>query len=224
MRRVRPLYLTIFIVSIGAVAFVADFLMTTLEGDGHAQTVEVADLPAKVQDRAPGAESLEVRSVTQPPQAVRAPSAALPAIETANTEPQPSPNPGRSLWSYKGSVLQLERAGRSRRFSYADNREGSTVKSGELLFEGVREGPVISGQALAHSQNCPPMAYPVKGSVNAEETIIRLRGKQPRRDEQCNVVGYFDAELVFSAMQYRIIRAQNESRNSWQAMQIDADK
>ncbi len=143
-------------------------------------------------------------------------SAALPAVRIAKTEPQSSQHGGSNLWSDNGSVLQLESAGRIRRFYYAGNRKGSTAKTGEMLFEGAREGPVISGQAFAFSENCPPIAYLVKGGVNAEETIIKARGKQPRRDDQCNVVGQFDAELVFS-LQSRVLRAKNYSvPNGWQ--------
>jgi len=217
MRRARALYLIIFIVSIGALAFLAHFAMTTLEDEGAAQSVEVADLPAKIEDRAPRPVSLELSSVTPAVPPAKASSVALPAIRTAKAGPQSAQNAANNLWSYNGSVLQLESAGHIRRFYYAGNRPGPAAKAGEMLFEGVREGPIISGQAFAFSENCPPVAYQVKGTVNADETVIKLRGKQPRRNDRCNAGGHFDAELILSSIQYRVIRAKNDSApDGWQ--------
>jgi hypothetical protein len=217
MLRARALYIVLFIVSIGALAFLAHFAPAALDREGAAQSVEAADLPAKIEDRAPRPVLLELRAVAPAVPPAKASSAALPAIRAAEAGPQSAQHAGSNLWSYNGSVLQRESAGRIRRFYYAGNREGSAAKSGELLFEGVREGPVISGQAFAFSENCPPLAYQVKGSVNADETIVKLRGKQPRRDDRCNASGLFDAELILSSIQYRVIRAKNDSApDGWQ--------
>jgi len=218
MRRASALCFTVlmvFMVFIGAIVLRENLSMTTPEGDVDRQTAEAGDLPAKIQDRAPGAVSVELH--------LAAPTAlvASPLAEIPSSEPQFSQTARASLWSYNGSILQLERAGRIQRFHYGEHRQGSAGKSGDLLFEGVREGPVVSGQAFAFAENCPPLAYPMKGSVNADETSIQMRGKQPRRDGQCNIVGHFDAELRFTAIQYRIMRAQIPARNGWQPAQID---
>jgi hypothetical protein len=180
MRRASALGFIVLIVFISAIVLRKYYSMTPPEGDADRQIAEIGDLPAKIQDRAPGALSDELRPAAPTAPAVKAspaklPSAPSPVEEIPDSEPQFSLTAGGNLWSCNGSILQLERAGRIQRFYYADDRQGSVEKSGDLLFEGVREGSVVSGQAFAFAENCRPIAYPMKGSVNADETSIQMR-------------------------------------------------
>jgi hypothetical protein len=102
-----------------------------------------------------------------------------------------------NLWSHDGSILRLEVVGRARRFYYVDPHGGVTAKSGDIAFEGVREGPTYSGRAFQFTENCPPLAYRVKGSISVDEATLKIAGRKPRRDTQCHTVSYSDDELVF---------------------------
>jgi hypothetical protein len=101
------------------------------------------------------------------------------------------------LWNNDGSLARLEAIGRTRRFYYTEPDQGSPAKPGTIVFEGVREGPTFSGRAFSFSADCAPLAYPVKGSVNRDETAVKLRGRKPLRDGACKIVGYGDQELNF---------------------------
>ena len=138
MRRASALCFTVLMVFIGAIVLRENLSMTTPEGDVDRQTAEAGDLPAKIQDRAPGAVSVELH--------LAAPTAlvASPLAEIPSSEPQFSQTARASLWSYNGSILQLERAGRIQRFHYGEHRQGSAGKSGEKVrltqsHSGARE-------------------------------------------------------------------------------------
>ena len=103
-----------------------------------------------------------------------------------------------SLWNHDGSIVRLEAVGRARRFYYVEPRAGLSARSGDIAFEGVREGPAYSGRAFQFSENCAPLAYQAKGSVSPDESYVKMGGYKPRRDGQCNIVSYVDEELVFS--------------------------
>lgn len=103
-----------------------------------------------------------------------------------------------TLWNHDGSTVRLEATGRGRRLYYVSLAPGAPAKAGDEAFEGVREGPVFSGLAFSFSENCPPDSYPVRGSVSADESVIKMHGKRPRRDAQCSVSGYGDDELTFT--------------------------
>lgn len=104
-----------------------------------------------------------------------------------------------SLWNHNGSVLRLQAVGRSRRFYYVEPGAGLPAKSGDMVFEGVREGLTYSGRSFHFSEKCTPIAYHVKGSVSPDETTVKMRGRRPRSDAQCHIVSYVDEELVFNA-------------------------
>jgi hypothetical protein len=112
-----------------------------------------------------------------------------------------------SLWNHDGSIVRLEAVGRARRFYYVEPRAGLSARSGEIAFEGVREGPAYSGRAFQFSENCAPLAYQVKGSVSPDESSVKMAGYKPRRDAQCNIVGYVDEELGFNLTDSLLCRA-----------------
>ncbi len=157
---------------------------------GRATGVAPADpaQTAKIQDRATAAEA--------PAQPLR-PRGARTQQASLGVSPEATEGQG-SLWTYAGSYLRLEAVGRSRRFYFAGLRRGLLAKDGDVAFDGVREGPAFSGRAFLFTENCAPIPYAVRGSISTDETTIRLRGKEPRRDARCNVVSSVDSELVFT--------------------------
>jgi hypothetical protein len=103
-----------------------------------------------------------------------------------------------SMWNHDGSIVGLDAVGRTRRFFYVEVRGGFPAKSGDIAFEGVREGPTFSGRAFQFTEKCAPLAYLVKGSMSADEFAVKMEGRKPQRDSQCRIVGYVNEELVFS--------------------------
>jgi hypothetical protein len=116
MRRASALCFIVLMVFLGAIVLRQSRSMTTPEGDAGRQTGEAGDLPAKIQDRAPGAVSVELHPAAPAAAAVKASAAILPPVasplaEIPGREPQFSQTARAGLWSYNGSILQLEREG-----------------------------------------------------------------------------------------------------------------
>jgi hypothetical protein len=103
-----------------------------------------------------------------------------------------------SYWEHNGSIVNLQDKGNGRWFYYHTPRSGLAVQSGTLLFEGRKDGSTYAGTAYVFSPTCGKSGYPVKGVVSRDQTSIRLYGKAPRRDSNCNVTGYRNDELVFT--------------------------
>jgi hypothetical protein len=101
-------------------------------------------------------------------------------------------------WNYGGSIVRLEAIGRARRFYYAEDPSAVPARSGDVAFEGVREGPVFSGRAFQFAENCAPLGYLVRGSVSADEATVKMEGRKPQRDAQCNIVSYANEALLFN--------------------------
>lgn len=102
------------------------------------------------------------------------------------------------LWTWSGSALRLDIIGRARRFTFVGLRRGLLAKDGDVAFDGVREGSMLSGLAFLYTENCAPIPYPVKGAVAPDESTVVLRGKKPRRNAACTEIGATDEELVFT--------------------------
>jgi hypothetical protein len=158
-----------------------------------------------VEDRSSNAEALNPTTKFQdraaPAQAAESPKR-LRKRSTAHNQP-PAFSVARNaaatrVWAYDGGLLRLEAAGRMRRFYYAERSPGSFAELGAMVFEGVREGPTVSGRAFSFSADCAPIAYQVKGSVSPDETAVKLRGRKPLRDGACKIVDYSDDELNFT--------------------------
>jgi hypothetical protein len=120
------------------------------------------------------------------------------------------------LWTWGGSALRLDMSGRARRFTFVGLRRGLLAKDGDLAFDGVREGSTLSGLAFLYTENCGPIPYPVRGAVSPDESTIVLRGKKPRRDVTCALMGAADEELVFtlaSGFETKILSASAAPNN-----------
>jgi hypothetical protein len=105
---------------------------------------------------------------------------------------------GASVWDHNGSVVGLQASGDKRNFYYLVPRADLPVKMGTLLFSGVRQGNRYSGTAHVFSRKCGSVGYEVSGVVAADNETITMHGKAPRRDGNCNIIGYKDEVLIFT--------------------------
>ena len=104
----------------------------------------------------------------------------------------------KSLWEHNGSIVYLEAEGQLRRFYYERPRSELPVEAGTPLFHGQTRGNRYTGTAYVFSESCGPIGYPVTGAVSANKLKIRMRGKAPVRDDDCNIVRFRNDELVFT--------------------------
>lgn len=108
-----------------------------------------------------------------------------------------------SCWDHNGSLMRLKASGNARAFYYEVPRQAIAaqgVRSGTLLFDGVKSGDWYSGTARVFSRACPgaPLEYSVEGPVGANQTKVTLRGtREIYRD--CRPTGRFQTDtLVFN--------------------------
>jgi hypothetical protein len=97
---------------------------------------------------------------------------------------------GGTIWTHNGSVMRLESSASERRFVYAIPRRGmldAGAKSGDVVFEGRRDGTTYSGTAYIFNKSCGRVAYRVAGSVAANERRIVLEGQVPVLGPACSV-------------------------------------
>ena len=104
------------------------------------------------------------------------------------------------LWNHNGSVTRLIADGSSRKFIYENPRAGlSTVgiQSGSLLFAGRKNGDSYSGTAYVYSRNCGASAFQVSGTIAADQRMVTMYGKSPKKNGSCQTVDYSDETLTF---------------------------
>jgi uncharacterized caspase-like protein len=110
---------------------------------------------------------------------------------------------GPTRWYHNGSQMRLAANGASRQFYYDNPRQGMReqgVGSGELLFDGSRDGTSYSGTAHVFKRGCKKAGYQVNGNVAEDQRTVVMTGRAPIMDGNCQVRGYRDDELVFELM------------------------
>jgi hypothetical protein len=103
-----------------------------------------------------------------------------------------------SYWDFKNSsgqssILQLDADGSSRKFYYYSPRpelQAVGVKRGTLAFDGKRTDNKYTGNAFVFSKTCGPLAYPVTGTVSADQRKVQFSGAVPKRGAGCTVASY----------------------------------
>lgn len=112
-------------------------------------------------------------------------------------------NGGPTTWNHNGSVMRLEADGNVRRFVYDQPRSGMVkagARSGDIVFEGQRNGATYSGTAYIFSKSCGRVPYPVAGNVSADQRAVVLEGQAPRLGSGCQVKSYRRDRLSFELM------------------------
>lgn len=105
-----------------------------------------------------------------------------------------------SRWSHNGSTVVLYAEGERRSFYYDRPRAGmieAGARRGRLLFKGEIVGERYVGVAYVFSRICGPRSYAVDGPILDQHARVVLKGKAPRVDETCKVIGHADDELEF---------------------------
>jgi len=105
-----------------------------------------------------------------------------------------------SLWNHNGSVMRLSAKGASRIIAYERPRRGMQqvgVRSGDVLFEGTREGSALRGLARIFTPACGVLKYEVNGLVAEGDGRIELMGLAPVVDRSCKQIGTKRDFLVF---------------------------
>lgn len=120
--------------------------------------------------------------------------------EQGNQGSAPSPT-GGSIWDHNGSTVRLTAQGQRRQFAYQRPRAGMRkrgARSGDVIFEGVRDGDIYSGTAYIYTKRCGKVGYDVLGTVQKGQTEIVMRGNAPRFNRSCQQIGSRPDKLVFS--------------------------
>jgi hypothetical protein len=122
---------------------------------------------------------------------------AKPAVELPIRTVEPSSSEG--LWDLGGSLLYLSVEGNRRKFLYEEPRKGMSkrgVGKSTVYFDGELDGRSLRGTAHAFFPNCGPIGYPVTGELSPDGRQIKLRGKTPQANAQCQIVDERDREMT----------------------------
>lgn len=108
---------------------------------------------------------------------------------------------GVTLWDHNGSRMAWEYGpGNRRTVWYWTPRSGVRnvgVIRGTLLFEGVREGNRMSGEARIFTDGCGTYVYPVSGPISNDNTRVTLNGSRPVIGGDCRITETRADTLVF---------------------------
>lgn len=109
--------------------------------------------------------------------------------------------PITSYWDHNGSIMGLARFEDQRSIVYVKPRRvlaSIGIEAFTLLFQGrTDDGHTYVGESYSFSGACEPAAYPVRGTVSADNSTIVLEGKAPRRDRSCATIGSKNERMVF---------------------------
>lgn len=108
-----------------------------------------------------------------------------------------------SYWNHNGSVMRLVADGNERYFYYespSDRMAGAGVYSGQILFEGRKNGNRYHGTARVFSKYChEPLTYSVSGNVSPDQNRITLTGTRESYAAGCRPTGKTTKDtLVFT--------------------------
>jgi hypothetical protein len=106
-------------------------------------------------------------------------------------------------WVHNGSLLYMVAKGRIREFYFSNPRAGLIevgVGRDTPAFRGIRSGDRYSGTAYVFSKTCGAIGYPVSGEVSADQRSVKLTGKAPWVDAQCQTASSRDATLLFELL------------------------
>lgn len=104
-----------------------------------------------------------------------------------------------STWSHNDALVELVSVGNERIFRYLEMYASTVPASpGDIVFRGRRIGGTYTGTAYLFSSRCGRIGYRVSGYITNGESRVVMTGRAPRRNAQCQVVGYLSDSLVFN--------------------------
>jgi len=110
--------------------------------------------------------------------------------------------PITSYWDHNGSTMGLARLDDLRSIVYVKPRRAlasAGIEEFTVLFDGKSaDGRTYTGEAYSFSSTCGQIAYPVSGTVSADNSTIVLEGKAPKRDGSCTQVGTRTERMLFT--------------------------
>lgn len=109
-----------------------------------------------------------------------------------------------SIWTYNGSVMGLAKYNDERALLYLEPKDslaGIGIGQGSPLFEGKSgDGTSYTGWGFAYPERCD-QRYKVTGKVSGDNKRIVLKGKAPKYDDDCQLVGTRDVSMTFDFLQ-----------------------
>ncbi len=103
-----------------------------------------------------------------------------------------------STWHHNGALVELVSLGNERIFRYLEMYASTVPASpGDIVFRGRRVGFTYIGTAYLFSSRCGRIGYRVSGYITNGESRVVMTGRAPRRNAQCQVIGYRIDSLVF---------------------------
>lgn len=107
-----------------------------------------------------------------------------------------------TLWDHNGSDMAWETGpGAARHVWYWRPRQALAargVRSGQLLFDGERQGDRMVGTARIFTGDCGVWTYPVEGPITERDERVTMRGLAPVVDASCRVTGTREDTLAFT--------------------------
>ncbi len=112
------------------------------------------------------------------------------------------PAASSTSWRHNNSEMQVvvePQTPNALRIVYNKPRPGLAplgINAGTVLFSGVRNGDMVTGQAVTFSKRCEPKEFAVSGRIVNGNRVV-LQGRKPSRNDDCAVTGSFDETLEF---------------------------
>ncbi|MFA9474746.1 MAG: hypothetical protein ACERJ2_09325 [Filomicrobium sp.] len=108
--------------------------------------------------------------------------------------------PKKTFWDHNGSRVYLVAKNDRREFFYHRPRKRMVkagARPGTLLFTGKTKGNTYAGTAFIYDRRCGKFSYQVSGPVLDNSRKVKMRGKAPRVNRNCQIFGYRNNVLQF---------------------------
>lgn len=111
-----------------------------------------------------------------------------------------APSKDTLYWMHNGSLVRYDVEGEDHLFVYEQpsDKMRKLVEPGEWMFWGKRVNRTFSGLARLFSQKCDYYDYDVSGEISADGSEVVLFGRAPKRDQNCQIIGWRDDVLRFT--------------------------
>lgn len=133
-------------------------------------------------------------------------------------------NSAETFFDHNGSRISWISDGQKRLGKYFEPRAGlenAGIKPGTILFEGARQGNILSGTAYGFKYGCPPAPYKVLATIASEREFV-LRGEAPvfEAGSSC-VIARFDAANRNANLTFTFLEPEQGSKPTSELSRID---